>query len=76
MCSCPCHQGDTARAGHSWPNCRCVGHLSESHRWVNFKAEGWTLTRQCQCGTEATSDILDLTGYRSDPHYDNGGSPQ
>jgi hypothetical protein len=21
-------------------------------------------------------DILDLEGYRADPHYDNGGSPQ
>ena len=21
-------------------------------------------------------DILDLKGYRADPHYDNGGSPQ
>jgi hypothetical protein len=29
MCSCPCHQGDTARVGHSWPNCRCIGLLSK-----------------------------------------------
>jgi len=30
------------------------------HRWVNFKAEGWTLTRECRCGAVATSSLLSV----------------